>query len=77
MALNTYLVYYLVAPLGVYLVAIVLAAYGGYHLYLVPLRCGQLASQERLTDKKMMSKKGIEHDFDFVKRRIILATNPI
>ena len=33
--LNTYLVYYLVAPLGVYLLAIVLGAYGGYHLYLV------------------------------------------
>ena len=32
--LNTYLVYYLVAPLGVYLLAIVLSAYGGYHLYL-------------------------------------------
>ncbi len=34
-ALNTYLIYYLAAPLGVYLLAIVLAAYGGYHLYLV------------------------------------------
>ncbi len=33
--LNTYLVYYLVAPLGVYLLAIVLGAYSGYHLYLV------------------------------------------
>jgi manganese transport protein len=33
--LNTYLVYYLVAPLGAYLLAIVLGAYGGYHLYLV------------------------------------------
>ncbi len=33
--LNTYLVYYLVAPLGVYPLAAVLAAYGGYHLYLV------------------------------------------
>jgi manganese transport protein len=34
-ALNTYLIYYLVVPLGVYLLAIVLIAYGGYHLYLV------------------------------------------
>jgi manganese transport protein len=34
-ALNTYLVYYLVAPLGVYVLAVVLGAYGGYHLYLV------------------------------------------
>ena len=33
--LNTYLVYYLVAPLGVYLLARVLGAYSGYHLYLV------------------------------------------
>lgn len=33
--LNTYLVYYLVAPLGLLLAATVLAAYGGYHLYLV------------------------------------------
>jgi manganese transport protein len=33
--LNTYLVYYLVAPLGISLVALVLGAYGGYHLYLV------------------------------------------
>ncbi len=33
--LNTYLVYYLVAPLGIYLLALVLGAYGGYHLYLV------------------------------------------
>jgi manganese transport protein len=34
-ALNTYLIYYLVAPLGVLLEAFVLSAYGGYHLYLV------------------------------------------
>lgn len=34
-ALNTYLIYYLVAPLGISLLAIVLIAYGGYHLYLV------------------------------------------
>jgi manganese transport protein len=34
-ALNTYLIYYLVAPLGVSLLAIVLIAYSGYHLYLV------------------------------------------
>jgi manganese transport protein len=33
--LNTYLVYYLVAPLGILSAAIVLGAYGGYHLYLV------------------------------------------
>jgi manganese transport protein len=33
--LNTYLIYYLVAPFGLLLTAIVLAAYGGYHLYLV------------------------------------------
>ncbi len=34
-ALNTYLVYYLLAPFSVYLQAVVLAAYGAYHLYLV------------------------------------------
>ena len=33
--LNTYLVYYLVAPLGVLAEALVLGAYGAYHLYLV------------------------------------------
>ena len=33
--LNTYLVYFLVAPFGILLAAIVLGAYGGYHLYLV------------------------------------------
>jgi len=33
--LNTYLVYFLVAPFGILLVGIVLGAYGGYHLYLV------------------------------------------
>jgi len=33
--LNTYLIYYLVAPLGLLLTAIVLTAYGGYHVYLV------------------------------------------
>ena len=34
-SLNTYLVYYLVAPLGLLLAVIVLGAYSGYHLYLV------------------------------------------
>jgi manganese transport protein len=33
--LNTYLVYFLMAPFGVYSVALVLGAYGVYHLYLV------------------------------------------
>ena len=33
--LNTYLIYYLVAPLGLPLTAIVLTAYGGYHIYLL------------------------------------------
>jgi len=33
--LNTYLVYYLVAPLGLLSTAAVLAGYGGYHIYLV------------------------------------------
>ena len=34
-ALNTYLIYYLMAPFSVYLQALVLGAYGVYHLYLV------------------------------------------
>ena len=34
-ALNTYLIYYLMAPFSVYLQALVLVAYGAYHLYLV------------------------------------------
>ncbi|MGP8069528.1 MAG: Nramp family divalent metal transporter [Candidatus Bathyarchaeia archaeon] len=34
-ALNTYLIYYLMAPFSVYLQALVLSAYGVYHLYLV------------------------------------------
>jgi manganese transport protein len=33
--LNTYLVYYLMAPFGVYLQAMILAVYGAYHFYLV------------------------------------------
>jgi manganese transport protein len=33
--LNTYLVYYLVAPLGLLITALVLGGYSGYHLYLV------------------------------------------
>jgi len=33
--LNTYLIYYLVVPLGLLFTGFVLAAYGGYHLYLV------------------------------------------
>jgi manganese transport protein len=33
--LNTYLVYFLMAPFGVYPTALVLGAYGAYHLYLV------------------------------------------
>jgi Mn2+/Fe2+ NRAMP family transporter len=33
--LNTYLIYYLVAPLGLVLTVIVLGAYTGYHGYLV------------------------------------------
>jgi manganese transport protein len=34
-ALNTYLIYYIVAPSSVYLQAMILGAYGVYHLYLV------------------------------------------
>jgi manganese transport protein len=34
-ALNTYLIYYLVAQSSVYLQAMILGAYGAYHLYLV------------------------------------------
>ena len=34
-ALNTYLVYFLVAPYGLYAVALVIGAYSAYHLYLV------------------------------------------
>ncbi len=34
-ALNTYLIYYLVAPFSVYLQATILGGYGAYHLYLV------------------------------------------
>ncbi len=34
-ALNTYLIYYLMAPFSVYLQAMILGAYGVYHLYLV------------------------------------------
>jgi len=34
-ALNTYLIYYIVAPFSVYLQAMTLGAYGAYHLYLV------------------------------------------
>ncbi len=34
-ALNTYLIYYLMASFSVYLQALVLAAYGAYHVYLV------------------------------------------
>jgi manganese transport protein len=33
--LNTYLIYYIMAPFSVYLQATVLGAYGAYHLYLV------------------------------------------
>lgn len=34
-ALNTYLIYYIMAPFSVYLQAMTLGAYGAYHLYLV------------------------------------------
>jgi manganese transport protein len=34
-ALNTYLIYYIMAPFSVYLQAMILGAYGAYHLYLV------------------------------------------
>jgi manganese transport protein len=34
-ALNTYLIYYIMAPFSVYLQATILGAYGAYHLYLV------------------------------------------
>ena len=34
-ALNTYLIYYIMAPFSVYLQALILGAYGAYHLYLV------------------------------------------
>jgi manganese transport protein len=33
--LNTYLIYYLMAPFSIYLQATILGAYGAYHLYLV------------------------------------------
>jgi hypothetical protein len=32
-ALNTYLIFYLVAPIGLFWEALVLSAYDGYHLY--------------------------------------------
>jgi manganese transport protein len=34
-SLNTYLIYYLIAPLGLLVLIVVLGAYSGYHLYLV------------------------------------------
>ena len=42
-ALNTYLIYYLMAPFSIYLQATILGAYGAYHLYLVYVTLRELA----------------------------------